>query len=295
MSTKIYNGYRLPEGLTMDGVFQWLRPLKAALRETVEENWHQTLGRSSLEAFDLQTARTKGMQLGGEGLGPRSSPWSNARQRWLDDLRECQQTQRWCFVDPEVNLSVFYTQQRLYALFFGTQKNLQEVFEKTEGVSEFNYWNNAEQPNGISNKQWEQRGETWEALLGPTGIPSEESASFQLVGKDHLMFCRPKDAFATQNLAELHALKERAHRVALNSPAAQLPEDLRQEYEKHKSFSVYMGHLRRLEKGEDEAFNQIRDQIAQLLEPVVSLADLQMTGEEWETRRCAARARAPSP
>ena len=24
MSTKIYNGYRLPEGLTMDGVFQWL-------------------------------------------------------------------------------------------------------------------------------------------------------------------------------------------------------------------------------------------------------------------------------
>lgn len=295
MSTKIYNGYCLPEGLTMEGVFQWLRPLKAALRQTVEENWHQTVGRSSLEAFDLQTARTKGMQLGGESLGPRSSPWSNARQRWLDDLRECQQAQRWCFVDPEVNLSVFYTPQRLYALFFGTQKNLKEVFEKTEGVSEFNYWNNAEQPNGISNKQWEQRGKTWEALLGPTGIPSEESASFQLVGKDHLMFCRPKDAFATQNLAELHELKERAHRVALNSPEAQLPEDLRQEYEKHKSFSVYMGHLRRLEKGEDEAFNRVRDQVAQLLETVVSLADLQMTGEDWEARRCAARGRQPSP
>ena len=35
MSTTIYNGYRLPTGLTMDSVFQWLPGVRQRLRAVV--------------------------------------------------------------------------------------------------------------------------------------------------------------------------------------------------------------------------------------------------------------------
>lgn len=289
MSTTIYNGYRLPTGLTMDSVFQWLPGVRQRLRTVVMEEWAQTQIRLALELRDKELAHLAGIAISSPLLLDHQSPLGAARCQLLDTLRETQKEGRRYHLDPDTSLCVFPSRQGLFAMLFTCSSAVREEFLKIEGVSEFNYYDNVDGPDTMSAREWKARGKLWDELLGPSGVPAERGASFQLISPDYY-YLEPIPETAKQgNLAALRSLEARAKLVAFGTPSSALPEDLAAEAAQSTSLAIHSRHLRDLEKGRVPAFNQTCEEIQGVLPLDVSFDELRE-----EKRLMVARLSAPA-
>lgn len=133
MSTTIYNGYRLPVGLTMDSVFEWLPAVRTRLREVVMEEWAQTQFRLAIELRDKELALLAGVPLRSDMLADHQNPLGAARRRLLETLRETQKEGRKYHLDPDTSLCVFRSGQGLFGLLFTCSSKVREAFLEIEG------------------------------------------------------------------------------------------------------------------------------------------------------------------
>ncbi len=79
--------------------------------------------------------------------------------------------------DPEYDFSchlqVLPLRGRLLALLFAEQDAYFTVLRQMAGVSPYPYWDNVDQPRGITRAQWRERGAEWREAIGPTGVPAQ--------------------------------------------------------------------------------------------------------------------------
>lgn len=120
--------------------------------------------------------------------------------------------------------------------------------------------------------------------MGPSGIPAESGASFQLISPDHYYLEAIPENAKGGNLAELVPLEYRARLIAFCTPSAYLPEELIAEAAKTDSFAVHAGHIRDLEKGKIPAFNQEKERIQALLPSEVFFEDLREEKQQLVAR-----------
>ena len=295
MSTTIYNGYRLPAGLTMDSVFQWLPDVRQRLRAVVMEEWAQTQIRLALELRDKELAHLAGIAVTSPLLLDHQSPLGTARCQLLDTLRETQKEGRRYHLDPDTSLCVFPSPQGLFALLFTCSSAVREEFLKIEGVSEFNYYDNVDGPDTMSEREWKARGRLWDELLGPSGVPAERGATFQLISPDYY-YLEPIPETAKQgNMASLRSIEYRARLVAFSTPSSALPEDLAAEAAQSASLAIHSRHLRDLEKGKVPVFNQECEKIQGVLPLDVSFEELREEKRSMVARLAPCAAPGPRP
>lgn len=54
----------------------------------------------------------------------------------------------------------------LYAKVYTVRKEYRDAFVAATGARDFEYWNNTDPAEGVSDSEWQARGDTWERLLG---------------------------------------------------------------------------------------------------------------------------------
>jgi hypothetical protein len=142
MSTKIYYGFRF-----QGDIHQFL--------ETVEffRPWIKRQGKKLLEEFMAR--------------GPKFSDW-------LDDRRDvAHKGLRNPLVDTDFKLTVFPRRDGfVYGIAYHDHPAWFERWLKVPGVTEYGYWNNTDEPEGMSAEEWEARKKKWDELIPPPHVPA---------------------------------------------------------------------------------------------------------------------------
>lgn len=181
MSTKIYNGYALP-----NWTFKELKDFYVPL---VEE---ATKIRTELYCSQIAKDVTSNIDRYNNNLPLLDLPTSIkdkktfktyysdiAREYAIEQIREIQLTQRRNpAYDYEFNICFIPIDNAILALLYTEHKELTDLWENCQYVKEYGYWNNEEQSEDITDEEWEQRRIDWDIALGESGIPSENGLSF---------------------------------------------------------------------------------------------------------------------
>lgn len=192
MSTKIYNGYRLPNWSLKE-----ITNFCKALKDTIDP--------IRIELYSKQLAKDVSLNIDryANGLSIIDLPkqfkdeekfntyhLDIAKDYALEQIRHIALNQnRNPAYDYEFSICFIPIKDKILALLYTEHKELTEVWENCQHVEEYGYWNNEEQDDGISNEEWEQRRLDWDEALPGLGIPAENGISFDPYKS--IVFMRP--------------------------------------------------------------------------------------------------------
>lgn len=133
MSTKIYYAYRMP-------VKVFSTTFLPAFRKHV---------------FKKATAWTRKHLLGEPTVEALRAFYITMADASLSKLRS-----HVCF---DCSFNAWIHKNKVYVILYG-ESFLWEAFKLPEEVEDYRYWNNTDQPEGITRRQWNQRDKTWEKV-----------------------------------------------------------------------------------------------------------------------------------
>lgn len=143
MSTKIYNGFSVDTSSAMQ-----LMELVNGFRPYVK-----TEGQKMLNNFLRKTGTTEDPFKGW-------TAWATLRAETVD------KGLRAPGVDTDFQLVFFPDGDRFLGIAFTEHHRWFRHWLRQTAVSEYRYWNNTDQPIGISRREWERRAEAWDRVLG---------------------------------------------------------------------------------------------------------------------------------
>lgn len=292
MSTTIYNAYKISDSaLSVSEINALLMPARAALED---EAVRRILRASIMGAYHLLDYR---LAILADLIQPSSSEKvcegsCLTESRW-DVVRMIEEDRRSGFrndLDPGASVCVFGDDSGTYAMLFSNNRHGDTLFEKALGCKEYNYWDNTDHPDDVSEEEWSSRGRRWDELLGPSGVPEVCGATFVLV-RDSV----PSLFFNTKSIEEIlgitdaseplsrelsSELDDRVFTLALKFPEAEQSPPL----PPGSPANLHIRHLNRLRRGEVPEFNVRCDQLRALLPEKYSLAALKEDVEETRIR-----------
>lgn len=66
--------------------------------------------------------------------------------------------------DIDASFNAFFYKDFFYVIPYGEIKWDKQGFTKLKGVEDYAYWNNVDEPKGISYKDWQKRGKVWDKV-----------------------------------------------------------------------------------------------------------------------------------
>lgn len=206
MSTRIYNGYRIPT-MSLHELNTWIEPLRQFAKEETERYVYQKTVDESIYLLDEAMIKTKeefekGMEE--DDLYRADSGIIHYVRR---DLKRQFDSPFRGDLDVISKLVVLPIKGKtLCYLFTSDVKAIQEFFEKMPGVKEYGYWNNTDRPEHLSKKQWENRRDDWDVAVSYGDI-SKQGLVIDLVS-DFPVRCSDKSA------VQFPSFESRAKRVS---------------------------------------------------------------------------------
>ncbi len=94
--------------------------------------------------------------------------------------------------DFTMNMCLVPTKSKILALLYTERNEFTKVWERTQGVHRYCYWDNTDKPNNVNQKAWDARGKEWDKALGEKCIPASVGFTWDPVA-GHLPFPNKKD------------------------------------------------------------------------------------------------------
>ncbi len=105
---------------------------------------------------------------------------------------------------------------RVLVLVRAERPEFRDAFAAMDEVAEYAYWNNADQPEGITESEWRQRKDAWNRVLPGAGVPADTMLDMRL-RVDHfvgmLTLAQHKDGVHPLILDTLPTREQRARRL----------------------------------------------------------------------------------
>lgn len=188
MSTRIYNGYVLPS-MTLNQLSEFNKDLTRQVRSKVDELVAIAAGDLIASYIDDWTMRFHFKKVTEDELPSTRSVLSEAydflRKRHREIMLEDANDPRYDFGFSVVYLPM---KKKILAMLFTSQDELKDIWLKMKGVSEYAYYNNSDQPDGITDKQWEKRGKDWDSVLEEFNyVPSAAGFITEPIDKNYIL------------------------------------------------------------------------------------------------------------
>ena len=170
MSTKIFHGYRLAEGTDIWEFTERLRRDGNVLRdeldmEVIERFSEGVVNERRQKDQELPKTDEARLMLGYHGWHELMIELKDAR---IGDPHQLEV----CFIkDPGTG--------RIMALLYAGSK-MEAFWESQPEVEPWGYWNNTDQPEGVTEEEWEERRQAWERCLPNWSPPARQALTFQL-------------------------------------------------------------------------------------------------------------------
>lgn len=142
--------------------------------------------KNTLKPVFLQAMKLEMVGVFNKGPDDYKANWSKN-----DDLnRECKSKKRWSHLDFGMHVIFFdvgLENELLMVAYPGNNRTV-AAFSTIEGVSDYDYWDNVDQPDGVTDAEWKQREDHWDIALGTTDIPAQEGFGITLYDEYSLPF-----------------------------------------------------------------------------------------------------------
>ncbi len=186
MSTKIYNGYRIV-GKSLDEVMGKIFSNKNDLINIIEEKIKREILIETLSNyydfcfesfFDTKEKSSENSSAMGKMV-------SNA----LNNEYDLEKRERKTNDMIDVSICIFpvkkesQNEQFYLIMLFGDKYSKDIVNSSTWNemkIEEYGYWDNTDQPDELTESEWEERGIFWDEALGKSGVPSHNSFILEL-------------------------------------------------------------------------------------------------------------------
>lgn len=203
MSTKIYNGYRI-ECDSLDQVITSLLTMRTSAKNEIFKSILQKNLFLAVNMYDSLLVEDI-LKPNKANLKPNSSENNKNTKKFIPDLTKSALSNAyskhlkkfWDNEDKEddsnieIKVVVFPTavdidNKKNYLLCLYADRNLNDYVTscwEDLGIKEYGYWNNTDEPEGITLEQWNLREKHWDTVLTgkeKTGIPSVEGLSLTL-------------------------------------------------------------------------------------------------------------------
>lgn len=277
MSTKIYGGLRLVAGADLWEFLQQLRREANVIRDRLDARL------LAADAAMIVDRRRIGNPVPDEQPGgrTRSAIW-RAVGRFKTDQDKLGKSDTGH--DPHrLELSIGYdpVAGRHMLIMYCEATELRELVTGHPDVEEYGYWNNSDQPDGVTDQEWDERRQAWNRVLPGVGIPAESMLTFTLRSLPHTGMtdlAGPFGSAPSPLLVELLPTPAERARAMVRVPVAQALglSDL------DPASSEFWGALRQAEHATAVAAAEV----ARILEPITEtdLTAAMPDGHHWEGR-----------
>ena len=248
MSIRIFNGAKVADVGSLTKLMEFIAEIRKDLRDAVHEHRANEIKKMAGLLYDMYHSRDNDL------INPEHDrsriPLLVAMDRLVERTVDGSEHE-------EYSLAFAAHKGNTYAIPFFHDQNLLKVFFDHPKVSSFNYFNNADKPQDVTEAQWEKRKEVWEAIVGTSGIPAETMLTIRLIDSKLLI---PDDMF----MQEPHSVEEREEQLA-RIIAFQEAED---QLEADSNPVKIEGRLGDLTKKVTEIYPDVYEGIKGTLEPI---------------------------
>jgi len=78
------------------------------------------------------------------------------------------------------NITVLPSNEEVFILLYTGDRNVEILFDSMEEIEEYPYWDNTDQPDGMTWKEWQKRGEEWDEAVG-SGVPAQNGFGIDIL------------------------------------------------------------------------------------------------------------------
>lgn len=265
MSTTIYNAVRFASGMNLTQVVQWCAQQRPAIQKAICDKQIQRLLYASVNAYDAAALAALGWAHPSKEFGETASALGMGYRRIRDQNDEDIRSNR---RSDSAEIILFPHGRYVYGIVYMNEAQKFIDSHMSSGVmQDYSYWNNSDEPDGVSARQWNRRKQVWDEIFKDSSVPAEVGVSVQLSRQSSLMlnfsefFDHLRDAKSQGQPFEYPVnWPSFARRViSMSHMIAHAP--WYAEYhaeEKGASLSTFMRLSREVESGESETFNQAR-------------------------------------
>lgn len=166
MSTKIYEAYRIP----LDRLNEFISYVRPQMMHRVGEYMYELMIGIKNEVVD-EIYRDKYPDGAAEGREENAKLYirlEKVEEMMKEDLIK-RPYERSIF-DPVCGLNIWILDQNAYIIpVFTSLRGLSDKIDYPDFAFDYSYWNNTDQPENVTDEDWEKRRDTWEELcLGDT-------------------------------------------------------------------------------------------------------------------------------
>ncbi len=187
MSTVIAHGFRFRTS-DFSEVDAFVRTLRTTYRKKAEDAFARKLADDAIAIVDA--AATAGFRskisedLSKNATSPMAAAWDNYKEIRSERI---DRGYRSVDYDFSVQMVVMFHDGQFYGLLFTEQSDWRKEIFDLPLIEHLPYWNNTDPPSGVSDEAWRARGDLWDAVLGPAGIPSEAGFTATIVNQKWML------------------------------------------------------------------------------------------------------------
>lgn len=184
MSTKIYNGFIIDLNSPFD-VFEEFQRLSTEASQIAVAEYAEWFADSWTAELDRTAFRVRSGSVDASELSKLSYADKLAKRR--EALREIDKG--WRTPEQDWDFSIAFAPDSEWywlGIFYTEKDSFSSLLCKQPWFVEFGYWNNTDQPDGITDKEWDSREQHWNRIL-PTGVPINHMAEFKLFSNKTLV------------------------------------------------------------------------------------------------------------
>lgn len=222
MSIKIYNGYRFKENMSLTELNERMRKMRLLFKGVILEEYKRRLINLVYRYADLYVLDPKlcleelkefdFSNLIDNSDDPIRSIAANVVMGLRDKAEKAMNPEgkrsSW---DYSAEVQILPLEDKILLLFYGSS-SLEHIFAEQEDIFDYHYQNQSDQPEDISDEEWEKRYHDWKIALSEW-IPAKNGFGVSLFFAEDLPFM-PSDVFADGNYKTYQkTLKDRMDQI----------------------------------------------------------------------------------
>lgn len=183
MSTKIFNGWRMPD-TTLDEAVKKIQGFRRLISEQADALAAQKLAHLMTNAIDLKARRAA------SGKPLSEHHFHNVDQIWQEILQRQAKIKETMGRDPdvdfEVTMNIYPMNGSVLGVIYSEQQDWENAWFAIDGVEHYGYWNNTDRPDEVSEEEWQQRERDWDSVLGRWSEPADMSGASATIHGGHV-------------------------------------------------------------------------------------------------------------
>jgi len=195
LSTVIQNGYMMDKKfLNMGYLKEFMKEMQQEIQDKqveIETEQQAFLAKNILIAYHLKNAEEFDSYLKTEfGIENKGYDIERLSEKAMKEKGDRIKKEHF-LAEREYDLSceiIFIpTKTKMLALLYTQHREIRDIWESSEKVHEYGYWNNTDKPKELTKREWNTRRNDWNKALPGLGVPREEGFIFTIDKPFHFM------------------------------------------------------------------------------------------------------------